>query len=812
MDDGLMAVVLDQVAHADLDEAIELQVLAACEGLLDQVLEDGDYEPPTAEEVSDVEPPGVYLGALTVQGFRGIGERRTLPLTPGPGLTLVVGRNGSGKSSFAEAAEMLFTGANRRWEDRPKDWQHGWRNLHNPDGCRLTADLSIDGERGPFRLDCQWHENDDIADARTVVRAPGTADRPIEALGWDLALASYRPFLSYNELGSMLEGRPSELHDAMSSILGLEDLDAAVKALGDAKRVRARQKRNAKTALAPLLAQLDASDDERAARCHAAVSGRAWDLDAIDEVLLADEIDAEAGGVLTTLRGLAALDPPSPQQIEKVITELISAQAGVDDLTGTDAERADALAKVLAAAVDTHDAHGDQDCPVCGSGRLDTEWRASAIEEVKRLRREAGDAHEAHARLRASIHAADQLTTGPPSILVEGPLAGVETHDAVTAWRAFQQLPKNAVDIAGHLERAHPRLLVTVDAVRAAAAAELDRRNAEWVPIARELGRWSATARDALAADGEAQRLKTAERWLKDTVLELRAQRFEPIASQARELWEQLRQQSNVQLDAVMLAGSATQRRLELSVSVDGSDGSALGVMSQGELHALALSLFLPRATLPASPFRFLVIDDPVQSMDPARVDGLAKVLDRVARDRQVVVFTHDDRLPASVRRLDIDARVLGVTRRTQSRVEIREQLEPVARNIDDARALARSGDVPDEIVARVVPGLCRTAVEAACVEAVRRRRLARGEAHADVERDLAEATTTMTLAALALFDDSGRGGEVYRRINTWGQSMGDALRWCREGAHDVVHRDRHVLTGRVDQCDRLAQQLRRQT
>lgn len=86
-----------------------------------------------------------------------------------------------------------------------------------------------------------------------------------------------------------------------------------------------------------------------------------------------------------------------------------------------------------------------------------------------------------------------------------------------------------------------------------------------------------------------------------------------------------------LQLDDVMLARWATQRRLELSVSFDGSDSSALGVMSQGELHALALSLFLPRATLPESPFRFLVIDDPVQSMDPARVDGLAKVLELVA-------------------------------------------------------------------------------------------------------------------------------------------------------------------------------------
>lgn len=50
--------------------------------------------------------------------------------------------------------------------------------------------------------------------------------------------------------------------------------------------------------------------------------------------------------------------------------------------------------------------------------------------------------------------------------------------------------------------------------------------------------------------------------------------------------------------------------------------------------------------------------------MDPARVEGLAKVLADTARTRQVIVFTHDDRLPEAVRRLGIPATVLSVTRR----------------------------------------------------------------------------------------------------------------------------------------------------
>ena len=134
--------------------------------------------------------------------------------------------------------------------------------------------------------------------------------------------------------------------------------------------------------------------------------------------------------------------------------------------------------------------------------------------------------------------------------------------------------------------------------------------------------------------------LHAAERWLRDAAADLRTERFEPLVAQTKEIWRQLRAQSSVELVDVVLAGSATQRRVKLSVTVDGVEGAALGVMSQGELHSLALSLFFPRATLSESPFRFVVIDDPVQSMDPVRVDGLARVLEDVARKRQVVVFS----------------------------------------------------------------------------------------------------------------------------------------------------------------------------
>ena len=86
-----------------------------------------------------------FLKAIAVEGFRGIGPKATLDIPPGPGLTLVVGRNGSGKSSFAEGLELLLTGDTYRWSQRSKVWRDGWRNLHHPKAA-LAAEFALEGE------------------------------------------------------------------------------------------------------------------------------------------------------------------------------------------------------------------------------------------------------------------------------------------------------------------------------------------------------------------------------------------------------------------------------------------------------------------------------------------------------------------------------------------------------------------------------------------------------------------------------------------------------------------------------------------
>lgn len=193
--------------------------------------------------------------------------------------------------------------------------------------------------------------------------------------------------------------------------------------------------------------------------------------------------------------------------------------------------------------------------------------------------------------------------------------------------------------------------------------------------------------------------------------------------------------------------------------------------------------------------------------MDPAKVDGLARVLSSVAQARQVVVFTHDDRLPAALRQLQLPATVWAVTRRERSVVTLAKVTDPVSRYLDDARALTRTEQLPSAVRAVAVAGLCRGALEAACIEVVRTREFAAGVPHDAVERQLESAHSLQDMMALALFGSSSRGGDVVARVRELGgrpcvQAFWDAKR----GVHDPVQGD---LKRFVEDTERLAKALR---
>jgi hypothetical protein len=582
---------------------------------------------------------------------------------------------------------------------------------------------------------------------------------------------------------------PSELYDLLVAVLGLDELTATLDRLKQAAKVAEEPLEQTKKDLGLLLDRLRQLDDERATACLSALDKRAWDVEAAERVATGAST-VVSGGQLETLRRLADLRAPAPDEVSAIIGRLRQAADRVEHVAGTESGQARQLAGLLEAALAHHRQHGDGDCPVCGRvSALDANWHERTETAVERLGAEAKAAEEAHGSARGAVEASKALLLPVPVELE----ADADGATATSVWKAWLAVPKGDDPpalraLATHFERLAAELAGAVGKVRVDAGRRLAEQEDRWSPVAHDIAMWCAAARKAEPAAKQASPLKEAGKWLTSAIDDLRNRRLRPLAEQCALIWGQLHQESNVELGGIRLTGSANRRQVDFRVTVDGTEGAALSVMSQGEVNALALSVFLPRVTMPASPFGFLVIDDPVQAMDPAKVEGLARVLSTTAAKRQVIVFTHDDRLPQVIRRLGLDATILEVTRRPESVVEIRPALDPSTRAIEDARAIVSDPNVPDELARRVVAGQCRLAVEAAFAEAYRQARLGAGDSHQAVEDALLSTSTGLTArAALALFGDAGRGGEVLGRLNGWGRWAADAYQAWNKGAHAAL-------------------------
>lgn len=63
----------------------------------------------------------MFLRRVAISDFRTFPTDFKLDLTPGPGVTLIVGQNGLGKSTFFEALEWCLTGQVKRLSDLPTE-------------------------------------------------------------------------------------------------------------------------------------------------------------------------------------------------------------------------------------------------------------------------------------------------------------------------------------------------------------------------------------------------------------------------------------------------------------------------------------------------------------------------------------------------------------------------------------------------------------------------------------------------------------------------------------------------------------------
>jgi hypothetical protein len=354
-----------------------------------------------------------------------------------------------------------------------------------------------------------WPDGADFAGSSVFAQVAGEKRAGLERLGWSVALADHRPFLAHGDLEAFF-GSPSGLYELLASVLGLEDLTSAATRLAQARLAQARLVRDSaftavKKSLQSLIVLLEDAGDERTGACLETLGGRTWDLAAARRAATGVQVAADAGE-LDRLRRFAQLTAPAEDDVRDAATALRDAASGLDAVADSPAGRARALAGLLTAALQHHEAHGDGDCPVCGrSGALTGQWRQVTEQEVARLGDDAGAAEAADRAGAEARRRAVALLLPPPPVLSEEPPMGVDPGPAQAAWVSWARPPDAGEvppgaglrDLADHLDQALPPLAREVRALSDQAAARHAEREDAWALVAAAVSSWCSNAEAA---------------------------------------------------------------------------------------------------------------------------------------------------------------------------------------------------------------------------------------------------------------------------------------------------------------------------
>jgi len=167
---------------------------------------------------------------------------------------------------------------------------------------------------------------------------------------------------------------------------------------------------------------------------------------------------------------------------------------------------------------------------------------------------------------------------------------------------------------------------------------------------------------------------------------------------EAKEWYDLMHPRANVTFAAMEPATDA----IKLHAESFGVRIGAAACLSTSQLNCLGLSVHLMRATSPTSPFGFVVIDDPVQSMDEDHCESfIINVIPRLldTHSRQLLVFSHLQFITDRIRETNCARKLLYY------RIEDYQQTGPVVRphvplkrEFTELRQLARGNEQHREL------------------------------------------------------------------------------------------------------------------
>jgi DNA repair exonuclease SbcCD ATPase subunit len=662
----------------------------------------------------------ITISRLRVEAFRGFRDAREFDLSASA--IVVTGSNGTGKTSFFDALQWGFLGtidrlealrSRRNVEHVVNQYRLGHKasveiDLRLPSG---SVTLRRTGDHGGSTLELGRTGEPSLFgdEAETELRALLLPD---SELSLQSALTT-SGLMQQDDLRGVLEARPAERFQQLSTVLGLgalEDFEDAVKSASKQANERQRLARDERDRLAAALRlaqdqlevaqarlatrpQVEAVRDEALSRLRAVppgvhLSAIPLALESINDVRLvasafgraADLVDSSFALVrhAAELREALEDDPPAADRLSVLSAEVeraVRAKESAEALRGAAQSQLNSarlgaadVARLAALAVPML----SDDCPVCGQQidrdhvERDLMERAEATGTLLNLQntfvkrsndfvaaaaavttaRDAFAAAEQNARRWHESRSADDAAAASVRALAEE-IELLRFEQYVVEPFAF--VAQSVSDYLRSVRHVLYELLETFD--RQSDQGAIERAAAE----ANNLDAALATAEGLMAAESaRSQSLSALAQKTIEARVDVTEERLRSVQPLVADIFRRLDPHPafktvEFELDTFYRKGTTSPL---VTDQLTGISAEPLLIFSTSQANIVALSYFIAMSlSMEDAGLPFLLLDDPVQSMDDVNVLGFADLCRHLRVRRQLIVSTHERRLSGLLER-----------------------------------------------------------------------------------------------------------------------------------------------------------------
>ncbi|TPN63621.1 chromosome segregation protein SMC [Mesorhizobium sp. B1-1-1] len=428
----------------------------------------------------------LYLRSVELSNFRIYGDSYAFELPDGPGVTLITGANGLGKTSFFDGVEWALTNQVSRFQDIPMDARR-----KEPDP--LTR---IGAPENSHRVSLQFSDGDPIDRGAGFVPDEGAIARLLKRPEW-AEISNLHGYLSITHfLGQAATQRfslrkPDKQWEALKGPAGVDRINALRERLSGlgvrrafTRTLEERTKRlsEASGALAAWISLLAERD-------------RAGQLSSSDQAVppaaLREAVELAGAQILKLVPDVVWSMPEPSTASESLLQGLADLLRMVEQRSVADAEAAEGLAKIAA----DFDLAGAETLTLRSMAQDIEQRRAAAVEKL-------GEVEAALSRATASLMATERQVAQAQGRSVT--IARVRTalrqleHSRSRRTEAAEQLARSAIE-TGRIETA---IVALRESLERATAQRADRRAlSDQVTLARRRaeisGKLSATRSEA---------------------------------------------------------------------------------------------------------------------------------------------------------------------------------------------------------------------------------------------------------------------------------------------------------------------------